>query len=143
METGNCEKVQRAGLLEWFFDVLRRLVPQTKHNSAEKILDLWRVLQPSTQRILHPGPRLLRCPHDRVAPTVSNQRAVLRIANEESSTNIAAREISTHIEFAGISRRRDRLGSSKKFQFIAKFGHALPTNLPNSARGMFPTFELN
>src|SRR6266487_1041889 len=116
---------------------------EAKHDSAKKILHLRRVLQTAAKCVLHPSPRLLRCAHDRVATAVSNQRAVFRIANEKHSTNIAAREIRTHIEFAGISRRRDWLGSSKKLQFITKFRRAFPTDLPDGIRGLFPAFQFN
>ena len=72
-----------------------------------------------------------------------NQCAVLRIANEEEPANIVTREVGAHIEFAGISRRRDDFRNSKKLQFIAKFGRAFPTDLPDGARGLFPAFEFN
>ena len=38
MQTGDSKKVKRAGLLKWLFDVFGRLMPETEHNSAQKIL---------------------------------------------------------------------------------------------------------
>ena len=118
-------------------------MPETKHNSAQKTLHVGRILQPTAKCVLHPGPRLLRRAHDRVATAVSNERAALRVADEEQAANVPAREIRTHIEFAGISWRRDRLGSSKKFKFIAKFRDAFPTHLADRVRGLFPAFQFN
>ena len=40
MKTGDGEEMQRSRLLERLFDVFRRLMPQAKRDSAEKILDL-------------------------------------------------------------------------------------------------------
>src|SRR5260370_39593344 len=127
--------MKSSGLLKRFLDVLWRLVPEAKHDSAQKILHLRCVLQTAAKCILHPSPRLLRCAHDRVAAAVSNQRTVFRIANEEHSTNVAAREIRTHIEFAGLSQRRDCLCTSRKLLSVAKWRRALPTDLPDRKRG--------
>jgi hypothetical protein len=80
---------------------------------------------------------------DRIAAAMADQRAVLRITSEEHSTDVMPCQVGTHIEFAGVSWRRDWLGSSKKFQFIAELQHALPTDLPDCARGFGFTFELN
>ena len=117
MQASHSEEVKSPCLLKRFFDVFGCLVSKAEHDSAQKILHLRRILQSAAKSVLHPSPRLLRRAHDRVATTVSNQRAVLRVANEEQATNVAAREIGTHIEFAGISWRWYRLSSSKKFKF--------------------------
>jgi hypothetical protein len=53
------------------------------------------------------------------------------------------RQVSAHIEFAGVAWRPDRLGGSKKFQFIAKLWSAFPTDLPDCARGFVFAFEFN
>src|SRR5439155_3337839 len=101
-------------------DVLRGLVPQAKHDAAEKILHLGRVLQSPAKGVLHPSPRLLRRAQNRISTAMSNERPVLRVANKEHSTDAAAREVRAYIELAGVSRRRYRLGSPKKLQFVAR-----------------------
>jgi hypothetical protein len=77
---------------------------------------------------------------DRIAAAVANQRAVLRIPNEQHSADIMPRQISAHIELAGITRRCDRLRSSKKLQFIAKLRRAFPADLPDCVRGFVFAF---
>src|SRR5437588_5031503 len=143
MQASHSEKVKSPCLLKRFFDVFGCLMSEAEHDSAQKILHVGCILQPAAKNVLHPCPRLLRCAHDRVATAVSNERAALRVADEEQATNVPAREIGTHIEFAGISWRRDRLGSSKKFKFIAKFRDAFPTHLPDGVHGLFPAFQFN
>ena len=143
MQAGDGEKVNRASLLKRLFNVLGCFVPDAKHDATYETFCFGRIVQAAAQRVLHPCARRLCSAQDRIAAAVADQRGVLRIPNEQHSADIMPRQISAHIEFAGVSWCRDWLGGSKKFQFIAKFGHALPTNLPNSARGMFPTFELN
>src|SRR4029077_8705506 len=88
VQASDSEEVKRACLLKWFFDVLRGLVPQAKHDAAEKILHLGRVLQPPAKVFLHPSPRLLRRAQNRISTAVSNERPVLRVANKEYSTNV-------------------------------------------------------
>src|SRR5438128_12006623 len=112
-------------------------MPEAKHDSAEKILHLRRVLQTSAKCVLHPSPRLLRCAHDRVATAVSNQRAIFRITNKEHSTKDAAHEVRTHIEFSGNSPRRYRPDGSKKLKFVTEFRHSFPMGLPNAVPGLF------
>src|SRR5881628_1193471 len=53
------------------------------------------------------------------------------------------RKISAHVELAGIAWRRDWLGRSKEFEFIAKVRRAFPTNLPDCTRRFSFTFEFN
>src|SRR6267378_8139933 len=60
VQASDSEKVKSAGLLKWFLDVFRCLVPEAKHDSAEKILHLRCVLQSSANCVLHPCARLLR-----------------------------------------------------------------------------------
>ena len=43
-----------ASLLERLVDIFRRLVPDSKHDSAEEILHLRRVIQPAAKRSFHP-----------------------------------------------------------------------------------------
>ena len=143
MQTGDSEQVKRAGLLKWFFDVLRRLMPEPEHDSAEKALHFGCVLQSTANRVLHPVARLLRQPQDRIPTTVSNERSILGITNKQQPTNVATRQVRAHVEFAGISWRCDRLGRSSKFQFIAKFRHTAPTDLPYRTRRFFSGFEFD
>src|SRR6266513_5741598 len=138
MQARDRKKVKGTSLLKWFFDVFRCLVPESKHDPTQKILRLRRVLQSSTNCVLHPCPRLLREAQNRVANGVPNQCAVLRIANKEHSANVVTRQIRAHIKFAGVSRRRDDFRDSKKFQFIAEFRSTLPTDLPDGAGELFP-----
>src|SRR5947207_950670 len=135
--------MQSARLLKWFFDVFGRLLSQPEHDSAEKSLYLWRVLQAAAQPILHPTPRFLCGAQDRIAPAVANQRAVLRVPDEKRSAHIVPRKISTHVKFAWISRRGNWLGRSQKFQFIAKFGRPFPTHLPDCMGRLVSAFEFN
>src|SRR6266487_6490415 len=143
MQTSDSKKVKRAGLLKRFLNVFGCLVPDAKHDPADKTLHLARALQSPAKRVLHPCPRFLSRMQNRVSTAVSNERAILRIANEQNAANVAAREIRAHIEFAGISRRRDYFRISEKPQFIAKFRRAFPAHLPDRARGLFPAFEFN
>ena len=139
MQARDRKKVKRTSLLKWLFDVFRCLVPESKHDPTQKILRLRRVLQSSTNCVLHPCPRLLRQAQNRVATAVPNQCAVLRIADKEHSTDVVTRQIRAHIEFTGISRRRDDFRGSEKLQFITKFRRTFPTDLPDSVCRLFPT----
>ncbi len=143
VETSDSEKVKRSGLLERFLDVFRCLVPESKHDSTEKILHLRRVLQPSAKRVLHPGARYLCRMQDRASTAVANQRAVFRITNKQHATNIPPRKIGAHIEFARIARRRDDFRSSEKPQCIAKFRGSAPADPPDRVCRLFPAFEFN
>ena len=143
MQTSDSEKMKRAGLLERFLDVFRCLVPESKHDSTEKILHLRRVLQPSAKRVLHPGARFLCRMQDRVSTAVANQRAVFWITNKQHATNVPPRKIRAHIEFARISRRRDDFRSSEKPQCIAKFRGSAPADPPHRVCQLFPAFEFN
>src|SRR4029453_9784464 len=142
-ESRRGEKVECAGLLKWFLNVFRRFMPDAKHDSADETLYLGRIVQAAAQRILHPCARCLCSAQHRITAAVADQRAVLRITSEEHSTDIMPREISAHIEFAGIPRRRDRFGGTKKFQIIAKLRRAFPTDLPDRARRFGFAFEFN
>jgi hypothetical protein len=62
MQAGDGEQVKRTGLLEWFFNVFRRLMPEPERDPAEKISHIGRVFQTAANRVLHPAPRLLRHP---------------------------------------------------------------------------------
>ena len=135
--------MNRAGLLKRFLNVLRCFVPDAKHDSTDKTFYVGRIVQAAAQRVLHPCARCLCSAQDRIAAAVADQRAVLWITDEEHSTDIMPRKVSAHIELAGVSWRRDWLGGSKKFQFIAKLRRAFPTNLPDCARGFGFTFEFN
>ena len=135
--------MQSARLLKWFFDVFRRLPSQPEHDPTEKRLYLWRVLQPAAQPILHPTPRFLCGAQDGIASAVANQHAVLRVPDEKRSAHIVPRKISTHIKFAWISRSGNWLGSSKEFQFIAKFRRPFPTHLPDCMGRLVSAFEFN
>src|SRR6266540_7200961 len=143
MQTSDSKKVKRAGLLKWFLDVFRGLVPETEQDPTEKILNLRRVLQSSANCVLHPCARFLRETQDRVATAVPNQGAVLRITNKEHSTDVVTRKVRAHIEFARISGRRDYFRDSKQLQFVTKFRSAFPTNLPDGVRELVLTFEFD
>jgi hypothetical protein len=52
-----------------------------------------------------------------------------------------AREIRTHVELAGIARRPDWLGHSKKFEFIAELRIAAPAD--EQTRGCRSSFALD
>ena len=143
MQAGDGEKVNRAGLLKRLLNVLRCFVPDAKHDSTDETFYLGRIVQAAAQRVLHPCARSLCSAQHRIAAAVADQRAVLRITSEEHSTDIMPRKISTHIELAGVSRRRDWLRGSKKFQFIAKLRRAFPTDLPDCERGFGFAFEFN
>src|SRR5207245_5627112 len=108
-----------------------RLPSQAYDDPTVYPLYLWRVLQLAAHPILHPTPRFLCRAHDKITPAVANQHPVLRVPDEKRSAHIVPRKISTHIKFAWISRRGNWLGSSKKFQFIAKFGRPFPTHPPD------------
>src|SRR6266513_3274651 len=127
MQASDGEKVNRAGLLKRLFNVLGCFVPDAKHDSTNETFYLGRILQAAAQRVLHPCARRLCSAQDGIAAAVANQRAVLRVPNEQHSADIMPRQISAHVELAGIAWRRDRLGSSKKLQIIAKFRRAFPT----------------
>src|ERR1043166_5285321 len=135
--------MERAGLLKWFLDIFRSLMPETKHNSADEILYVRRILQPATKCNLHPRARFLRRAQNRIAAAMSNEHAFLGIANKQTSAHVAAREIGAHIEFAGIPGRCDRFRDSKKSEFVAKLRFATPADKPRCARRLVFTFEFN
>ena len=54
VQSSHREEMKRAGLLERFLDVFRSLMPETEHNSADKILHVRRIIQPTAKRSLHP-----------------------------------------------------------------------------------------
>jgi hypothetical protein len=143
MQASDSEKVNRARLLKRLLNVLRCFVPDAKHDSTDETFYLGRIVQAAAQRVLHPCARRLCSAQDGIAAAVADQRAVLRVTSEEHSTDIMPRQVSAHIEFAGVARRADRLGGSKKFQFIAKLRSAFPTDLPDCARGFAFAFEFN
>src|SRR5437879_2982453 len=99
--------MKRSRLLKRLFDVLRRLMSQTKNDSAQEILHLRRIVESATNRALHPGPCLLCCAQDRISSAAFQQDAVFRVANKQTSPHILTREIRTHIELARIAPRRD------------------------------------
>jgi hypothetical protein len=74
---------------------------------------------------------------------VANQRAILWVPDEKRPAHIVPRKISTHIKLGWISRRSNWLGSSKEFQFIAKFGPPFPTHLPDCMGRLVCAFEFN
>src|SRR4030095_13636776 len=88
MQASDCEKVNRAGLLKRFFNVLRCFVPDAKHDSTDETFYLARIVQAAAQRILHPCARRLCSAQDRIAATVADQSAVLPITSGEHSTDI-------------------------------------------------------
>jgi hypothetical protein len=143
MQASDGEKVNRTGLLKRLFNVLWRFVPDAEHDFTDETFYLGRIVQAAAQRVLHPRARCLCSAQDWIAVAVADQRAVLRIPSEEHSTDITPRKVSAHIELAGISWRRDWLGGSKKFQFIAKLRRAFSTYLPDCACGFVFAFEFN
>src|ERR1700747_2058993 len=108
--------MNRAGLLKWLFNVLRSFVSDPKHDSTNETLYLGRIVQAAAQRVLYPCARCLCSAQHRIAATVADQGAVLRITSEQHSTDIMPCEVGAHVEFAGVPWRCDRLGGSKKFQ---------------------------
>jgi hypothetical protein len=71
VKSGDGEEMQRPGFLKRLFNVFGRLVAQSQHDPAEKTLDVWRVVQTATKRILQPRPRVLRRTQNRIAATVA------------------------------------------------------------------------
>src|SRR2546425_1149911 len=134
MQAGHGKKMKGAGLLKWFLDVFGSLVAQTECNSADEILHVRRIVQTTTKHILHPGTRFLRGAQNRIANAVSNEDAIFRVANKQTSTHVATREIRPHIEFAGVARRHDWLGNSKKVQLITECRFATPAHKQSRIR---------
>src|SRR5437763_13210323 len=107
--------MQRSSLLKRLLDVVDCLMTQSKHNSADEILHVGRILQRSTKNSLHPSTRNLSGPQNRITSSAFNHAAVFRVTNKQEAMNIESREIRTHIELARISRKRNRFGESEKF----------------------------
>src|SRR5437016_2019876 len=143
MQTRHRKKMKRPSLLKRFFDVFRCLMPQTERNAAEKILDLWRIIQSPTNHAPHPSPRFLRGSKDWISGAAFQQAAHFRISHKQTSPHILAREIRTHVELAGIPRWRDWLGNSKKFQFIAELWIPPPAHEQRRLRWPAPPFKLD
>src|SRR5437763_15141827 len=100
MQPGDGEKMNRAGLLKRFFNVLRCFVPDAKHDSTDETLYFGCIVQAAAQRILHPHARRLCSPHDRIAAAVADQCAVLWVTSEEHSEDIMPRKVRAHVELA-------------------------------------------
>ena len=115
MQSSDCEKMDRAGLLKRLLNVFRCFVPNAQYDSTDETFYLGRVAQATALRVWDPYARRLCRTQDWIASAVANQRAVFRITSEEHSTDIMACEVSVHVEFAGVSWRRDWLGGSKEF----------------------------
>src|SRR5437763_6889274 len=49
------EQMEGAGLLKWFFDVFRRLMPQTESHPADRSRHFGRIFQIARQDTLHPS----------------------------------------------------------------------------------------
>ena len=77
MQTRHRKKMKRPSLLKRFFDVFRCLMTQTERNAAEKILDLWRIIQSPTNHAPHPSPRFLRGSKDWISGAALLARAVM------------------------------------------------------------------
>ena len=114
MQTGDGKQVNRPGVLKWFFDILRRLVPDTERNAADKSLRFRGIIQVPANGILHPRAGFLGQAQDRISAPASNQRAVLGVTHKEQPENVPSRQIRTHVKFARIPGRRDRLSDARE-----------------------------
>src|SRR5580704_8074766 len=54
VQAGHGKKMQRSSLLKRFLDIFGCLMSKAERNSADKILDVWRILQTPAERRLHP-----------------------------------------------------------------------------------------
>ena len=119
MQSGDGEKMERAGLLERLLDVVRRFVPQAERHPVDERDHFRRILQFPAQGGAHPFPRPCRAPCQRIATAALKNCSVLWIAGKDTGAHIAPREISPHVKDPWIPCWRNRLGHPVQADLVA------------------------
>src|SRR5664279_986154 len=118
--------MQRAGLLKWFLDIFRRLMPQTENHSLDRSCDVGRVPQIPRKNGGHPVARRLRRPKNQIGTGMTEDRPVLGVAYDQFSVDILPREVRVQIKLAGIARHSDALSRAEEFDLIAELHRVAP-----------------
>src|SRR6478672_7319321 len=143
MQTGDREQMQRAGLLEWLFDVVRRLMAESQDHAVDRAGDIRRIFEAAANRGLHPRARSLGRAQNSIAATTIHESAVFWITDNQRALNVLAREVGAHVEFAWIARSIDWLRGAEESDLIAEFNGVPPADKQFRAHGVRFTIDFD